>query len=380
MFIKDAWLLCLDEVQVSDYASYTLLEGVLRHMIQKGAVIVGTSNRAPQDLGDSSMSGDNDEIEVRTPTSFQSLFMNHCNIQHVDSEHDHREEMKLGQQRYLYPSSAENEEKLDQMFGSLLPSGQKISSSFLEIYNRKILIPLSVGGIARFTFHELCRQPLGPADYNLICSTYHTVFIDNIPKLNINQKNEARRLLTFIDAAYECRVKVYCTAETSCKDLFLMLPRDDNKYDAEQMHLEMIGEIAYDLKLAGLDFTSLNIISGEDEIFSFKRAISRFVEMQSVFYQNTEHRPHFFQPYLGTEEEKEGAAKKRVLREQRRIQMANETQEPVIVYHETVTNDNRKTSAWERQKHAPKFNEQHFWGFGWWEKLKDKFSNDKKDS
>ena len=53
--MQDAWLLCFDEIQLADFASSTLLEGVFSHMVSMGAIIVCTSNRAPQDLGDASI-------------------------------------------------------------------------------------------------------------------------------------------------------------------------------------------------------------------------------------------------------------------------------------------------------------------------------------
>jgi len=397
--MQDTWLLCFDEIQISDYASFTLLEGVLGYMISQGAVIVGTSNRSPEELSNSSISGENDEVEVKKPSSFYSLFAENCDIHHVESERDHRMEMHEGECRFLYPVAPENKKQLDMMFAKLIEPGQRISSEFLEIYNRKILIPVACGEVARFHFKELFMRPYGPADYIKICNEYSHIFIDEIPRMTINQKNEARRLLTFIDAAYETRAKIYCTAESTAEDLFMMLPRNDENYEVEQMHLEMIGEIAYDLKLAGLDFKSLNLISGEDEIFSFRRAISRLNEMQSEFYQTTEYRKQLFVPYIGTEAEKINAEEKRRTREKMRLQKQakeqdaqNETQTeedwsiPNRDYKETDWGDEAsytslsqeaasvhlKRHVSERQKDAPKFGAQHFWGFGWWEHVKNK--------
>ena len=41
----EAWLLCFDEMQLADFGSTRLLEGVFRTMLEKGTVIVTTSNR-----------------------------------------------------------------------------------------------------------------------------------------------------------------------------------------------------------------------------------------------------------------------------------------------------------------------------------------------
>jgi len=397
--LKDAWLICFDEIQLADYASCALLQGVFLHMIEKGAVIIGTSNRSPGELGDLSITdtfdGETGGVQ-ETLASFKSMFVNNCHLHHLTSERDHRAEMGPGQSRFFHPCTPENDEKLDIMFASLVPPATRITSSTVELYGRKVLIPLSAGSVARFSFHELCCQPLGPADYIRICNSFDTIFVEHVPKMNIGRKNEARRLLSFIDAAYESRVKVYCTAETPFDKLFLMLPRNDEDYEPEQMHMEMIGEIAYDLKLHGMDFRSLNIISGEDEIFSFKRAISRLKEMQSTFYQATSHRRQHFSPYVGSEEEIDSADARRKLRETRRQEkikesMANKEGEeeatdemklhthrhhPVTSSEAAYLTSSRETSQEvrsQKQDSLPKFNEMHFWGAGWWENTKKKW-------
>lgn len=79
------------------------------------------------------------------------------------------------------------------------------------------------GQYASFEFKDLCekvsedrsqhvaklfsppsfRQALGPADFLSITSSYPTVIIRNIPQLKLTAKNEARRFITFLDAACE---------------------------------------------------------------------------------------------------------------------------------------------------------------------------------
>ena len=389
-----------------------MLEGVLGYMASRGAIIVGTSNRSPEELSNSSISAENDEVEVKKPSSFRELFTERCEIHNLKSNIDYRVKMHPGELRYIHPVTSKNKQRFDKIFAKLVEPETMISSKFLEVYNRKILIPVSVGAMARFHFRELCMEPYGPADYLKICNEYSEVFIDEIPRLSIHMKNEARRFLTFIDAAYETRTKVYCTADSALDDIFLMLPRDDNKYQPDQMHLEMIGEIAYDLKLAGMDFKSLNLISGENEIYSFKRAISRLKEMQSEFYQKSAHKKQQFVPFTGSLAERMNAEEKRRRREKRRLQQQAIDQEashsfeedteeswnlpgPRVDYKDTdwgdeasYTSISRETSVVmntnryiiDRQKKAPKFGQQHFWGFGWWEHVKNKLKNkNKKD-
>jgi predicted ATPase len=99
--------------------------------------------------------------------------------------------------------------------------------------------------VARFSFNELCKSPLGPADYITISNNYQTIFVENIPQMSIYQKNEARRFLSLVDAAYESRVKLYCSAASKPEELFQLIPKEgEDATHNDKMHLEMIGEMA----------------------------------------------------------------------------------------------------------------------------------------
>ncbi len=62
-------------------------------------------------------------------------------------------------------------------------------------------------------FAALCEQPLGAADYLALTERYHTVILEGVPRLTPDRRNEARRLITLIDALYERRIKLIASAE-----------------------------------------------------------------------------------------------------------------------------------------------------------------------
>ena len=94
------------------------------------------------------------------------------------------------------------------------------------------------------SYAELCEQPLGAADYLEIARHFHTVVIDDVPKMSADQRNEARRFMILIDALYEHKVNLLMSAAASPERL----------YEA--------GDGARD----------------------FKRTASRLIEMQSIDY------------------------------------------------------------------------------------------------
>ena len=427
--LDDAWLICFDEVQLADYGANSLLRSVFEQLFARGAVVVATSNRPPEDLGDSSVSSGtyDSQISEMLPeevVSFKTLLRTNCESVHLDSVFDYRTSLNPGKATYFYPTTVENDELFDKAFGHAVGAGHKLGPAYIKVYGRNVLVPIaSKNGVARYTFKELCQYPLGPADYIILCNNYHTIFLERIPKMGMYQRNEARRLLSFIDAAYESRTKVFCSAEVKPEELFAMLPIDGDsakdQYEDDEMYREMMGEIAFDLKMA-LDFQSLGFISGEDEIFSFRRAISRLKEMQSILYQMSTHKPQTFVPYVGTAEEQKNAderRKSRKLRWQQKLEAEAEAKEGGVpegsslekgdkseeasrndglLYKETDWGDEASYTSWsqtimrkiesdsERERKvnspqgaAPKFGPQHFWGFGWWEKVVDRMGKRK---
>ncbi|MCJ1312824.1 hypothetical protein MMC25_006500 [Agyrium rufum] len=93
-------------------------------------------------------------------------------------------------------------------------------SSTLYIYGRPLMIPQHHSGAAYFTFAALCCSNLGPADYISIASNFHTLILTDVPILTLVQKNEARRLITLLDALYEARCKLLIRASAGPDDLF----------------------------------------------------------------------------------------------------------------------------------------------------------------
>jgi predicted ATPase len=90
----------------------------------------------------------------------------------------------------------------------------------MQVYGRTIIIPRAYKGLTEWTFFELCKTALGPADYITLASNYHTLILRDVPILISLMKNEARRFITLLDALYECRCKLFIIAEAGPDHLF----------------------------------------------------------------------------------------------------------------------------------------------------------------
>ena len=106
---------------------------------------------------------------------------------------------------------------------TVLPNGDVAipwKKTTLRVYGRNLMVPRHLSGVTKWTFNELCSTNLGPADYITLASTFHTLILTDVPILTFLQKNEARRLITLLDALYEARCKLLLSAEAGPDDIF----------------------------------------------------------------------------------------------------------------------------------------------------------------
>lgn len=96
---------------------------------------------------------------------------------------------------------------------------------------RTLHVPKSLKGVAVFSFRRLCGEARGAADYLAIARTYHTVMIVGIPLLTPDNRNEAARFVTLIDALYEYKVKLFAAAAAAPEALY---PAGDGAFEFER--------------------------------------------------------------------------------------------------------------------------------------------------
>lgn len=95
---------------------------------------------------------------------------------------------------------------MDKLFQSLTAADEVETNRKLTVWGRPVVIPQSSPQVARFTFKELCGSPKSASDYMEITKTFATIFVTDMPQLTLNEKDQARRFILFIDSCYENKV------------------------------------------------------------------------------------------------------------------------------------------------------------------------------
>jgi cell division protein ZapE len=90
----------------------------------------------------------------------------------------------------------------------------------LTLNHRRLQVQRMTDDVIWFDFRELCDGPRGQADYIAIAKCYHTVFVSDLPVLNIEQENQARRFISMIDEFYDRGVKLVLSAAASITDFY----------------------------------------------------------------------------------------------------------------------------------------------------------------
>ena len=201
---REAALLCFDEFQVTDVADAMILGRLFEHLLDAGVVIVATSNTPPQRLYEGGLNR-----QLFLP--FIAMLEQRLEIIELNGPTDYRLRRLSQVDTYVTPLGAEATAKMD-LAWLRLTDRQGGHSATLKVLGRKLRVPQAAKGVARFSFDDLCRQPLAAADYLAIARQFHTVLIDNIPTLAPAQRDEARRFTVLIDTLYDENVKLICSA------------------------------------------------------------------------------------------------------------------------------------------------------------------------
>ncbi len=242
-----AKLLCFDEMVVNNTADAAIMSRLFTGLIDRGVIVVTTSNRPPRDLY-------KDGLNREHFLPFIALIENRLDVLSLNGPTDYRLDRLGGFPTYYTPNGPAATEALSRAFFRLTdypPEDRAhVPSELIPVQGgRSLFVPKSLKGVAVFSFKRLCAQPLGAADYLAIARRYHSVIIVGVPVMGAENRNEAARFKTLIDALYEYGVKLLVSADAAPGALY----------------------------------------RGDDGVFEFERTVSRLMEMQSAEYMQKGH-------------------------------------------------------------------------------------------
>ncbi len=251
-FSKKARLLVLDEILVNDITDAMLLGTLFKYLFENGVVLITTSNMPPDELYKNGLQRERFKPAI-------ALLEQYTKVLEISGKVDYR--LQLLSQRDLYliiDESLPKEEAKQKSYQQLLKRFEEISAinfhqdrQDIIINGREIPVEMWTDGIVWFNFEQVCNSPRSTADYSQIATIYHTVLISDIPIMDNEMNDAARRFTNMIDIFYDFHVNLIVSAHA----------KPENLYTSNKL---------------------------KDE---FKRTASRLKEMQSKEYLQAKHLP-----------------------------------------------------------------------------------------
>ena len=210
-----SWVLCFDEFHVTDIADAMILGRLFTRLFDLGVVMVATSNVAPENL----YSGG---LNRGLFLPFIALMQERLDIIRLNSRTDFRMEKIVVGKVWYVPADAAADAAIDDAWKKLT-AGQAGAPADLPVKGRFVHVPMAALGTARFSFHDLCEQPLGTIDYLKLAHDFHTVIVEHFIPGDHGGKliNEAKRFILLIDTFYDSAVKIIASAAAEPAKLYL---------------------------------------------------------------------------------------------------------------------------------------------------------------
>ncbi|KAG6770725.1 hypothetical protein POTOM_026414 [Populus tomentosa] len=274
---RGASILCFDEIQTVDVFAIVALSGILSRLLTTGTVLDGMQRDIFQKL--------------------VSKLEEHCEIILIGSEIDYRRfiaQRSNDQANYFWPLESSALKEFEKMWCQVTNQlgGQITSETIPVMFGRVLDVPESCNGVTKFTFEDLCGRTVGAADYIALAKNYHTVFISDIPLMSMENRDKARRFITLIDELYNHHCCLFCSAASSIDDLF-QGTEEGTLFDLESFQFETETEggklrtnvlAEGNVGSGGVPSGIVSMLSGQEEMFAFRRAASRLIEMQTPLY------------------------------------------------------------------------------------------------
>ena len=197
---RDCRVLCLDEFFVSDIADAMLLATLLENLLQRGVVLVTTSNCEPDALY-------RDGLQRAKFLPAIALIKRELRVIELEGDTDYRLRILKESEIYHWPLDEQARQTMSESFDRMAAgTGQEPGlkkNGGLVINGRELHPVRRRDGVIWFEFSELCQTPRSTSDFIEIARAFNTVLLSDVPQLHEQDTNAVRRFINLVDEFYD---------------------------------------------------------------------------------------------------------------------------------------------------------------------------------
>jgi AFG1-like ATPase len=115
------------------------------------------------------------------------------NLTSLYDAQDYRRIPRALSHAYFSPLNSTTRAAINAQFTALTEGIPVRVGKTIRLWGRDLTVPRCAGHVAQFTFAELCGRPLGAADYLELTQRFGTLFVTDVPRMGLGEKDKVRQ-------------------------------------------------------------------------------------------------------------------------------------------------------------------------------------------
>lgn len=209
---KETHVICFDEFFVLDVADALILGELLEQIFHEGVTLIFTSNTPPNDLYKNGV-----QRQLFLPTI--ALIKSFTEVIKLDAGEDYRLKTLLETGVFFTPHNEKTQTTIKQEFLSLATGDIKYGQD-IEILDRSIPTVAIAHNLIWFDFKNICCSARSSYDYLALLEGFDTFIVTDVPQLQKDDINAAKRFIHLIDVLYDNHATLIMSSEVDIADLY----------------------------------------------------------------------------------------------------------------------------------------------------------------
>jgi len=121
---------------------------------------------------------------------------------------------------YYFPLNSQAQQNMENAFIHF-SNGAPIEYDPITVYERSISIIKQAGSVAWFDFSIICGRPRSQNDYLALTKIYHTMMIENLRAIKLNESDLILSFIYLVDILYDAHCRLIISSDVPLTEIYL---------------------------------------------------------------------------------------------------------------------------------------------------------------